>query len=62
FAECGGDHYEGDCFVFDKRVALDATLRETGAALCFACQSPLTISEQADERYVESVSCPHCYR
>jgi len=61
FAECGGEHYEGDCFVFDKRVALDASLRETGAALCFVCQTPLTIPEQEDPRYVESVSCPHCY-
>ena len=48
FEECGGEHYEGDCFVFDKRVALDTTLRETGAAVCFICQTPLTISEQED--------------
>ncbi len=61
FAECGGAHYDGDCFVFDKRVALDSSLRETGAALCFVCQTPLTILEQADARYVESVSCPFCY-
>ena len=62
FEECGGAHYEGDCFVFDRRVALDPSLRETGAALCFACQMPLTLAEQEDSRYVESVSCPHCYR
>ncbi|MEO7723989.1 MAG: pseudouridine synthase, partial [Chthoniobacterales bacterium] len=61
FAECGDAHYEGDCFVFDKRVALDATLRETGAALCFVCQMPLTRAEQEDARYVESISCPHCH-
>ncbi|CAN5526145.1 sulfurtransferase [soil metagenome] len=60
FEECGGEHFEGDCFVFDKRVAVDASLRETGATLCFVCQAPLTTSEQADARYLESVSCPHC--
>jgi UPF0176 protein len=60
FEECGGEHFEGDCFVFDKRVALDASLRETGAALCFVCQTPLTVAEQEDPRYVESISCPHC--
>ncbi|MEP6937876.1 MAG: rhodanese-like domain-containing protein [Chthoniobacterales bacterium] len=60
FEECGGEHYEGDCFVFDKRVAVDASLRETGAALCFVCQTPLTLTEQQDPRYVLSVSCPHC--
>lgn len=61
FEECGGEHFEGDCFVFDKRVALDASLRETGAALCFVCQTPLTRAEQKDPRYVESISCPHCH-
>jgi UPF0176 protein len=61
FEECGGEHFEGDCFVFDKRVAVDADLRETGAALCFACQEPLTTLEQKDPRYVISVSCPVCY-
>jgi UPF0176 protein len=40
FEECASGHYEGDCFVFDKRVALDASLRETGTALCFVSQTP----------------------
>jgi UPF0176 protein len=62
FEECGGEHFEGDCFVFDKRVALDPSLCETGAALCFVCQTPLTLSEQEDPRYVESISCPDCYK
>ncbi len=60
FEDCGDAHYDGECFVFDKRVAVDAELRETGAALCFACQMPVTLAQQADPRYVPSVSCPHC--
>lgn len=62
FEECGGEHFEGDCFVFDKRVALDGSLRETGAAFCFVCQMPLTVFEQKDPRYVISISCPHCHK
>jgi predicted sulfurtransferase len=27
FEECGGAHYNGECFVFDKRVTLDPDLR-----------------------------------
>ena len=61
FEKCGRAHYEGDCFVFDKRVALDASLRETGAALCFVCQTPLTLAEQQDPRYAPSISCPQCH-
>jgi predicted sulfurtransferase len=60
FEECGDAHYDGECFVFDKRVAVDTTLRETGAALCFACQMPVTIDQQSDPRYLPNVSCPHC--
>ena len=29
FEEVGGDHYQGECFVFDERVALDPQLRQT---------------------------------
>jgi len=60
FELCGGDHYTGECFVFDRRVGVDASLRESEAVLCFACQMPLTLPEQQDPRYVPDVSCPHC--
>jgi RluA family pseudouridine synthase len=62
FEECGGDHYDGECFVFDKRVSVDPSLGETRKAQCFACQAPLTEAEQADVRFVEGKSCPHCFR
>ena len=62
FEEVGGDHYHGECFVFDQRVGVDPALRETGSAVCFACQAPLTAEEQEDPRHVANVSCPHCYR
>ena len=60
FETCGGAHYEGECFVFDRRVGVDAGLRETDSVLCFACQMPLTAAEQRDPRYVPDISCPHC--
>lgn len=61
FEECGGDHYDGECFVFDQRVGVDPALRETTSDVCFACQTPLEPSEQEDPRYVAGESCPHCY-
>lgn len=27
FEECGGEHYEGECFVFDQRITLDSALQ-----------------------------------
>ncbi len=61
FEDCGGAHFEGECFVFDRRVGVDAELRETDAVLCFNCQMPLRADEQRDARYVPDVSCPHCF-
>ncbi len=62
FEECGREHYDGECFVFDKRVGLDPELNESGRSLCFVCQSPLEDAERADLRYVEGVSCPRCFQ
>lgn len=62
FEECGGAHYEGECFVFDQRVGVDPSLHETGSAQCYRCQSPLTDDEQHDARYVPGQSCPYCFR
>lgn len=50
FAETGGAHYEGDCFVFDGRVALDTQLKESGALQCTKCQGPKKTS----------LNCPTC--
>ncbi len=61
FEECGGAHFVGECFVFDRRVGVDAELKATGAVLCWNCQMPLTVAEQKDPRYVYERSCPHCF-
>ena len=62
FEECGGEHYDGECFVFDGRVGVDASLQETESCQCFNCQSPLTREEQQHEHYVEGQSCPYCFK
>jgi RluA family pseudouridine synthase len=62
FEDCGGTHYDGECFVFDKRVSVDPSLGESRQAQCFACQAALTEAEQNDPRFVEGKSCPHCFR
>jgi UPF0176 protein len=60
FEECGGAHYDGECFVFDRRVGVDPALRETESVICFACQTPLTAAEQRNPRYVPDVKCQFC--
>jgi RluA family pseudouridine synthase len=62
FEECGGAHYDGDCFVFDQRVGVDPALCESDHAVCFTCLAPLDASDQEDPRYVKGKSCPHCFK
>jgi UPF0176 protein len=62
FEEVGGAHYAGECFVFDGRVGVDSGLHETDSVLCFNCQTPLTVKEQQDSRYVFEQSCPNCFK
>lgn len=60
FEEVGGAYWDGDCFVFDQRVAVNPDLDETEVAQCFACRNPLSIEDQQSEHYVIGVSCPYC--
>jgi UPF0176 protein len=60
FEEVGGDHYHGDCFVFDRRTALNPKLEPTPTVQCFACRAVVTPREQISPLYRYGVSCPHC--
>jgi UPF0176 protein len=60
FEDVGGEHYTGDCFVFDYRTALNPQLEPTVTVQCFACRAVVTPRQQLDPRYVYEVSCPHC--
>jgi UPF0176 protein len=60
FEEVGGAHYNGDCFVFDYRTALNSKLEPTVTTQCFACRAVVTPREQLSPLYVYEVSCPHC--
>lgn len=54
------NQWDGECFVFDKRVAVDRDLAEGGYVQCHACRRPLSTKDLKSDAYVEGVSCPHC--
>ncbi len=60
FEEVGGDHFRGECFVFDDRIALDEKLHQTGSILCERCQMPLTTQQQHSPQYKPGQHCPYC--
>ncbi|MBO7922398.1 rhodanese-related sulfurtransferase [Alteromonas sp. K632G] len=53
--------WEGDCFVFDNRVAVNHDLEKSDYHQCYACRLPITDEDMQSEKYEPGVSCPHCF-
>lgn len=53
--------WEGDCFVFDNRVAVNHDLQRSHYDQCYACRLPITEEEKQQPEYESGVSCPKCF-
>lgn len=53
--------WEGECFVFDERVAVNHQLEKGQYDQCHACRMPLTATEKQSEQYILGTCCPHCF-
>ena len=53
--------WQGECFVFDNRVAVDQDLKRGSYDQCHACRMPITEQEKNLDSYQEGLSCHHCY-
>ena len=62
FKETGGKYWNGDCFVFDERVALDIELNETEYIYCYICREPLSAEEKASPDFKINEYCPYCIK
>jgi UPF0176 protein len=52
--------WQGECFVFDNRVAIGHGLEEGAHTLCHACGRPVSPRDRAHPDYAEGISCPAC--
>jgi UPF0176 protein len=53
--------WNGECFVFDDRVALNHNLEVGSYDMCHGCRMPITDKDKLEEEYVTGVSCPNCF-
>ncbi|GAB59215.1 oxygen-dependent tRNA uridine(34) hydroxylase TrhO [Rheinheimera nanhaiensis] len=53
--------WQGECFVFDQRVAVKHGLAQGSYDQCYACRMPLSAEEMSSAHYVKGLSCPHCF-
>ena len=53
--------WEGECFVFDNRVAVDHKLQKGQYDQCYGCRHPITEEDKRSEKYQKGICCPLCY-
>jgi UPF0176 protein len=53
--------WEGECFVFDQRVAIKHGLEVGDYDQCYACRYPLSSEDMQSDKYTPGISCPHCF-
>ncbi|KAA3641902.1 MAG: rhodanese-related sulfurtransferase [Proteobacteria bacterium] len=53
--------WQGECFVFDNRVAVNHDLEKGQYDQCYACRYPITEADKQSKHYQQGVSCPHCH-
>ncbi len=53
--------WQGECFVFDQRVAIKHGLEVGDYGQCYACRYPLSQDDMGGDKYIPGISCPHCY-
>ncbi len=53
--------WNGECFVFDDRVAIDRDLASGKYVQCYGCRGALTKKDTESKYYKKGVHCPHCF-
>ncbi|WMN59977.1 rhodanese-related sulfurtransferase [Pseudoalteromonas xiamenensis] len=53
--------WEGECFVFDNRVAVNHDLEKGSYDQCHGCRLPITEEDKLRPEYEEGISCHHCH-
>ncbi len=53
--------WQGECFVFDERVAVAQGLALGSHEMCLSCGHPISDEDKASSQYEEGISCPYCF-
>lgn len=53
--------WQGECFVFDQRVAVQHGLELGTHDMCRSCGYPITDADRMSPQYQVGISCPHCF-
>ena len=52
--------FEGECYVFDKRVSLNHELKKGSYSICHACGMPISLEDKKKKEFIEGIQCHFC--
>ena len=53
--------WKGECYVFDKRVAVKHKSNPGSYSMCYGCRMPINNNDKQSEQFIEGIPCPYCY-
>ncbi|XVF24307.1 hypothetical protein REPUB_Repub13aG0116500 [Reevesia pubescens] len=53
--------WDGECFVFNKRVSVEHGLVQGNFKLCYGCKQPFSDADMEAPEWEYGVSCPYCH-
>ena len=53
--------WRGECYVFDKRVAIKHESKPGSYTMCYGCRMPINDKDKQSEKFIEGIACPYCY-
>lgn len=53
--------WEGECFVFDQRIAVKHGLELGDYEMCLSCGHPISEHDKTSPHYEEGIFCPYCF-
>lgn len=54
--------WNGECFVFDERVAVNKSLDKGSYLQCYGCRRPIRYKDTKSKKYIKGVQCSYCYK
>lgn len=53
--------WQGECFVFDERIAVRQGLEPGSYEMCRSCGHPIAEADKTSAHYEEGICCPYCF-
>jgi len=53
--------WEGECYVFDKRISVIHGSKQGSYSMCYGCRMPISEIDKKSNKFKEGISCPYCF-